>query len=72
MEMHWKKNELETSHTSALPLLQATSSQLVVNPTSTGFQPVPKTDQVKYLKLTFPTYGRLEDDPDPVFYLSKF
>ena len=29
-----------------------------------------KTD-LKHLKLSFPTYGRSNDDPDPVLYLSK-
>ncbi len=51
-----------------LPAASFPQSSSIVMPAVSGFTPVSKTD---HIRLTFPSYGRPGDDPDPLLYLSK-
>ncbi len=51
-----------------LPVASFPQSSSIVMPAVSGFTLVSKTD---HIRLTFPTYGRPGDDPDPLLYLSK-
>lgn len=51
-----------------LPAASFPQTSSTVMPAVSGFTPVSKTD---HIRLTFPTYGRPSDDPDPLLYLSK-
>ncbi|XP_060767299.1 uncharacterized protein LOC132874863 [Neoarius graeffei] len=56
-----------TPHTTATPASLPSHSSFMPTTPPTGT----KSGHLKVLKLSFPTFGKASDDPDPVLYLSK-
>ncbi|XP_076135686.1 uncharacterized protein LOC143118491 [Alosa pseudoharengus] len=52
-------------------VLQKNTEPVYSPPVSLLPTSVPNTVKTDHLKLAFPTYGRPQDDPDPVLYLAK-